>query len=1207
MFFYRMKIKYFSFILFLLLIGFLNFSFDLRASRLNFSELSFYINDPDSYTIYLADKTQVNPCTIKSVEVPEGYTPYFRSDLFENDKVTFSQHPPRNIKKWVRISQTPDNSGLIARLMIPYLSSAENFLERISTYPSIGDADKHLPVGEHTLDQESFTFSGGMIIFPQTERYATIYTFGNAWKTLLNPYIIVPRWGLRIVASNGFCDPQQIREISANYFRNPIPSKRKERSAAVEDISRFGIEVASEGIESLRVRPDSSYGTKRIVKGADYLNFCVTKRDESNKGTTFSSLKHISTYFFNLSMQETFTIHTSLKCFVDDEVREEGLIKSLSEQLLTLIQSNEAIYNLFLHDWIWSIFDTKVLRFGEGRTIEIFDHLPSIKTLQSTIKISTLKGERSSWEPIRKLFYSLPIEHKDHFYRYDRGMWFHVDTSRFNAIKKVLRSFKGSSQDLGLPEYCLDDLMGDRKDYAEFRYNKRAVAHLNSLPGHKAYLIDRLNIPLENGRGHIFEFGDIFLIKNGQYFIIHVKRKDAGDLSHHREQVERSADYLSSVLNRKINASFFLEASINDLLRDHGLEKPEAYEDPFQKTLKGRRNINRQIEKLLEVPDKKPKEEQAKKLFDFKKLILKILTETESTDLFNEHLNAFCEALDILWLCVQNDKISLDRDEAKICSFIERARLAIEGGVALFSNGLLKKSEQKKLTFILAVVDDRGVEHFVDSESKKEDKKLKKSKARKSVLNRFREDPKRFFIFGVHNKTTPLFKNQDLWGLDKTRMAVQKQGFSFSLVVTNENADDMWDAFGSMRESLEIKQETDEIKEEEQPQIEPIEIPFPEGKTIYRPTRENCTKIVSYMLKKPSKKYTKKEIEDEKNLQIKNAKTALDLLVELKVLERETSGKTYQYSLSASYKTPVKTEKPITTKKSSFAKKSTSKELLIKKEPISLEGTFKSISPLKISPFNSHISQKISSPLAPNALQGIFAEYLTCPTIGDGDCFFHAMLTEPGDTPQDVSRKATDLRAKFYNSIQTKDSYAELFEFLVYEHYRELWGNLERDNIPTAIKALFQEDDEYMAARNLLIKLGVDPLPPQLISPQRHSEEDIISQISLDNIRSYMERFRIVGGPQTYIPVRNEIYCPAEALAIRSKKRVNIFLFNEKTCQLFLYKKATSPHKITNIDISNYPIVNILQIENHYIRLFNPLEGELHQNQSQQIIDNYGH
>lgn len=1203
--------------LFLLLhfTGYVLCTFPLNSAKLNFSELSFYINDPDSYTVYLADRSRITPDRVPSSDVlTPRYTPYFRADLFEEGKATFSQTSPQSAKKWIRISESPDNSFLIARLMMPNSSSAEGFLERISTPLLAGGQNEQLPEEGQTPDLDDFSFSGGMIIFPQNERYATIFTLGSAWKTLLNPYVIVPRWGLRVVASEDFCNPRQIREIAASYFRNPIPSKRKERSAEVEDISRFGIEVASEGIESLRVRPASSYGMKRIVKGADYLNFCVVKRDKTNPDTTFASLRSVSTYLFNLSMESSFSIHKNLRCFVDGESQKE-VVNALSEKLLRVIRSEEDGYNpkyaLFLHDWIWGLFDTKVLRFGEGKTTQIHDHFSSVKTLQSPIKITTVKGNRSSYEPVGKLLYSLPIEHEGRFYRYDRGMWFDVDASRFEAIKKVMRSFKKSSQDLGLPEYCLDDLMGDRKDYPELRYNKRAVRHLNSLPNHQAYLIDRLNISLKKGGGHIFEFGDIFLIKNKQYYIIHVKRANADALSHHREQVERSADYLTT-LDREANASFFLKASIEDLLREHKLKGSKKQEDLFQKNLKGRHATSRRLEVILETPEVEPVEESAKTLFTFKRLVLRILRETSSVDFFNQHVDAFCEALDVLFFCVQDGKIDLGKEssntETQISSFIERARLAIEGGTALFSNGLLKKSNQKKVTFVLAVVDDRGVEQFVDTEIKKEDKKLERNQAKKIVLDRFRNEQSRFIELMKQDRINSLFNSQDLWGLDRTRMAVQNQGFPFLLVVTNEYKDETWDAFGPIGDSLEEAEEVKEEKEKVEPLEQSKEIPFPKG--IQVKTKEACNKIVAHMRDNPSKKYTVNEIESIKILDIDNARTPLEKLFELKVLQKEKHSRSFRYFLNEVYKTPVNSESLSTLGTgSSVAVPSASSEThaLIKKEPFSLEAAFKRTSLLSVASLNSHISQKIVSNEIPNDAQGLFAEYLTCPTIGDGDCFFHAAVTEPGEAPEVVSARASTLREQFYNLIQTDDVYARRFAPLLYEHYSGLRGTPGSENIPSSIRTLFQEDDEYVAARRTLIELGVNPLPAQISSEQRHSVEHITNQISLDNIRTYMERFRVVGGPRTYIPFRKGTFCPAEALSLLGGKRVNIFTYNKNTHQLDIYKEATAPATIPNVDISNFPIINILHAGDHYIRLLNPAESGLHKSQSQQIMRNSGH
>lgn len=1183
--------------------------FPLNSVKLNFSELPFYIKDPDSYTVYLANRSRITPDRVPSSDVlTPRYTPYFRADLFEEGNATFSQTPPQSAKKWIRISENADNSFLIARLMMPNSSSAERFLERISTPLSAGNLDEPLSEEAQAAEFGDFSFSGGMIIFPQNEHHATIFTFGNAWKTLLNPYVIIPNWGLRVVASEDFCDPHQIREIAASYFRNPIPSKRKERSAAVEDISRFGIEVASEGIDSLRVRPNSSYGMKRIVKGSDYVNFCVTKRDKTNPDTTFASLQRVSTHFFTLSMQDSFAIHKNLRCFVDGESRKE-VVRALDEKLLRVIQSEEDGYNpkytLFLHDWIWGLFDTKVLRFGEGETTQIHDHFSSVKTLQSPIKITAVKGNRSSHEPIGKLLYSLPIEHEGHYYRYDRGMWFDVDASRFEAIKKVMRSFKKSSQDLGLPEYCLDDLMGDRKDYPELRYNKRAVSHLNSLPNHQAHLIDRLNISLKKGGGHIFEFGDIFLIKNKQYYIIHVKRADANALSHHREQVERSADYLTT-LDREANASFFLKASIKDLLREHKLEGSKKQEDLFQKNLKGRHAKNRRLEVILETPKVEPVEESAKNLFTFKRLVLRILRETNSVDFFNQHVDAFCEALDVLFFCVQEGKIDLGKEssnaETQISSFIERARLAIDGGTALFSNGLLKKSNQKKVTFVLAVVDDRGVEQFVDSEIKKEDKKLKGEQAKKDVLDRFRNDQSRFIELVKQDRTNSLFHSQDLWGLDRTRMAVQKQGFPFLLVVTNEYKDETWDAFGSIGDSLEEEEEAKEEKEKEGSLEQSKEISFPKG--TQTKTKEAYNKIIVHMRNNPNKKYTAKNIEAEPDLKFSNAADLLKKLFDLKVLQRDKNGRFYQYFLNEDYKTSARSENlsmPKTESSISVRAPLRGTHAPIKKEPLSLEATFKITSLLSIASLNSYVSQKIAFNGIPNVAQGLFAEYLTCPTMGDGDCFFHAAVTEPGEALEVVSARASTLREQFYNRIQTDDVYARRFSPLLYEHYRGLWGTHQSENIPSSIRTLFQEDDEHVAVRSYLIEREVDPLPLQMLSEQRHSVEHITNQISLDNIRTYMERFRVVRGSQTYIPFREGTFCPAEALAFLGGKRVNIFTYNESTRQLNICKRATAPG--TNPS----PIINILHTGDHYIRLFNPAEGDFHKSQSEQIMRNFGH
>lgn len=59
----------------------------------------------------------------------------------------------------------------------------------------------------------------------------------------------------------------------------------------------------------------------------------------------------------------------------------------------------------------------------------------------------------------------------------------------------------------------------------------------------------------------------------------------------------------------------------------------------------------------------------------------------------------------------------------------------------------------------------------------------------------------------------PVFKNQDLWGLDRTRTVVQKYGFTFNLVIINEDEAAKWDAFGAIIEK-ESNAEASSVSEE---------------------------------------------------------------------------------------------------------------------------------------------------------------------------------------------------------------------------------------------------------------------------------------------------------------------------------------------------------------------------------------------------------
>lgn len=186
------------------------------------------------------------------------------------------------------------------------------------------------------------------------------------------------------------------------------------------------------------------------------------------------------------------------------------------------------------------------------------------------------------------------------------------------------------------------------------------------------------------------------------------------------------------------------------------------------------------------------------------------------------------------------------------------------------------------------------------------------------------------------------------------------------------------------------------------------------------------------------------------------------------------------------------------------------------------------------------------------------------------------------------------MRADFCDAIQ-EGEYLEDCKNLLYEHYLNLSSENQYGEIPYDIADQIKRNYTYGDARNKLISLGMD-LPAQLKEEYLHSPEDIKDLITEDSIKIYMERFRVVRGEETYIPVRPDMQCPAELIATSNDKKVNIFTFNNNTKTLALMK---------NVGKENDFIVNILVEGDHFIRLYNPAESDHHHSQAKQIMKNY--
>lgn len=82
--------------------------------------------------------------------------------------------------------------------------------------------------------------------------------------------------------------------------------------------------------------------------------------------------------------------------------------------------------------------------------------------------------------------------------------------------------------------------------------------------------------------------------------------------------------------------------------------------------------------------------------------------------------------------------------------------------------------------------------------------------------------------------------------------------------------------------------------------------------------------------------------------------------------------------------------------------------------------------------------------------------YVIGSATGDGDCFFHATITEHGQTAKDVARVATDHRENIlrdFSNNNALESETKLIQQEALDHYKQLFlVQKTRDQIPEAVK-----------------------------------------------------------------------------------------------------------------------------------------------------------
>lgn len=726
-----------------------------------FDNLFYESNYPDSYTILLLDRMKIPASRLKQSPLPENRAEFepirhwLKETLFAvRDDREVNQLSCSTFQQTQTDLFSPDYYW--ARLQATSQASSSEYLTNTLGFNGCNREEKQS------------TYRASMLILPiEGTSTALGYLFGF-WPQLLNRYAIVRDWGLRLVASKQiFSKKGNLKRVYTKNYGHSNPTSYVEAKEKLTSIEAFENEVGAKILTGLSLVPkyskDSSY--KPLIKGKDWLRFRLRARQASDTGTTQECLIRAAEHFYQFAHDIKNSLHPCLSHYLDREEINAERCQVLSKELLCLLSSEEGKDHVFMDPGFWKEYKKGLFSYGSNKGKKtVFEALNGeIFSLEDEVFIQSKKRKGApleGLEPIGQLIFTNVIPYRGAFYRFDRGRWFSIDDARFDAIAASFRSSKTQIpvNQIFLPVYAEESQSSSSRerttDYKEIRYNRKAVAHMIE-QGKQALLLDRINISFADNK-NLFEFGDIFLRDGEKYYLIHVKRHKTHDLDHHRTQVERCSDYLHSNFSRKKDKHLLLEGLIQTFYAHNGIEKKNK---KSKEKLKNTQltNGNYFFQKIQgDFKTKIITDEFKKNLFRKESIdsinqesLKSILRELETSD-FSKEFSTFITSLDALMDCAI--KKALSRTE--ISDFLESVQQTQDLQDVLFSDGLISQDIRRQIVIVMAVIDDREEKH------------------------------------------ASLFKKQHLWGLDRTRQLVQKQGFGFKLTVVNEEQSPGIDIFG---------------------------------------------------------------------------------------------------------------------------------------------------------------------------------------------------------------------------------------------------------------------------------------------------------------------------------------------------------------------------------------------------------------------------
>jgi hypothetical protein len=599
---------------------------------------------------------------------------------------------------------------------------------------------------------------------------------------------IVRSWGLFYAAREGVFQ-NAIKGLGSRNDTSANPQSDRRSKAFLTFLKDFGLEVGSEGLMSIQSVPQ--HGT-RTTKAADTYRVNLPCESKS-QGSTIDALAAFGAV--TLNYLEKNRIDPRIAPFLDYPLEDSKLIGELNSRLEKEIDNQicaKTIRDFVFPDvpfWKkWKKFVEFITPSG-GYSRSLFDALERGVRLNSVVHFVRGKKKEPCADKLGAIISMCsPFEYQNSFYIYRSGIWIKVEESRLSSIQRFLRQSRilQPNELFTLYPYTeLDEGSGkaDRENgsgqrlFPETEYNKRIVAEWNSSSrprGSRAILLDCLSILLK-GSYHKFEFADIVMHDDTKHWkLIHVKRRTSNDIDHHRQQVERTVEYLTGEHMKKNGKGLFFEAFLKALCTTHKVSSLKSQRSTtfVEASQRSQGQSLSWKDRLSSVLDKRPDDGEGTN--DLKDILSKL-----DVRFFDSYQEEYFKLIDVLRDCNKKRRLSLKEVEEAFLS----AQQAIELNQGLFE-AATKKESRKKITLVMAVIDNREVARNV----------AKKQNA--------------------STRNTPLFPLQDLWGIDQTRRLVEKKGFTFVLTVVNKQADTKTqDVFG------EIKPQNADGLEDEMPDI----------------------------------------------------------------------------------------------------------------------------------------------------------------------------------------------------------------------------------------------------------------------------------------------------------------------------------------------------------------------------------------------------